>query len=434
VLVDERDFAAAERRTRALLADPAVPAIFEAALAHGGVRVRADVLERLDGGALGLREVKATAGVKETHLDDVAVQRWVVEGAGPRVASVEVIHLDTTYVRGEGGIDWPRLFARADVTAACATRLAAVPERVAEMHAVLACGEAPAVEPSSHCWRPHGCEFWGHCTRDKPEDWIHHLPRLRGARAEDLRAAGVERIAAIPEDFPLGALQARVREAVRSGREVVTPGLGAALAGLGPPACYLDFEAMSPPIPLYAGTRPFERIPFQWSLHRIGAAGGVSHRAFLADGRADPRRPLAEALLAALAGTAEPILAYSSFEATVLAELARALPDLAPALDALRARVRDLWPVVRAHVYHPGFRCSFSLKDVAPALAPGLGYGDLDGVADGQRAAYELARIAAGACAPDEEERVRRALLAYCERDTRALLEVHRALRQRAGG
>ncbi len=420
-------------RTQQLLADPAVPAIFEGGFVHAGVRIRADVLERLPGGAWGLREVKSGAHVKEVHLHDVAVQRTVLEGAGLRVPSVEVIHVDTAYVRGDGEIDWPRFFKRVGVTTAVEPLLPAVLARVEALHRVLALADSPPVEPSTHCFSPHACEFWAHCTRQKPADWVFNLPG-RPSRFEELRAAGVERIADIPDNFPLSVLQARVREVLRSGREFVAGDLGGALVPFGPGARYLDFETMNPAVPPYPGTRPYQQIPFQWSLHEIDATGRLAHREFLASGRDDPRRGFAESLLDAFGAGGEPIVVYSGFEARVLTELASALPDVAAALDALRARLVDLLPVVRRHVYHPAFEGSFSLKAVAPALVDGFGYGDLEGIAGGGEASAAFVQLASGAVTdPEEEARVRRALLAYCRRDTLALVELHRALQARAG-
>jgi hypothetical protein len=414
--------------TQALLRAPNVPAIFEAAFVHDGVRIRVDVLERLDDGWWGLREVKSTTQVKDVHLDDVAIQRYVLEGAGLRVGSVEVIHVDNTYVRGDGEIEWGRFFVRRDVSPEAATRLPRVPALVRAMHETVDQPDAPPIEPAPHCWNPYGCEFWGHCTGDKPSDWILHLPQLRSARLEALREAGIERITEIPEDFPLLALQTRVRDVLRSGRAFIAPELGVALAGFGPPADYLDFETMNPAIPLYTGARPYERIPFQWSLHRADAQGGCTHAEFLADGRTDPRRAFATSLLKEVRGSTTPVLVYSSFEASVLTELAAALPDLAAELEALRARLGDLYALVSRHVYHPAFGFSFSLKSVAPALVPGISYRDLEGISEGAAASEAFHLLAAGRSEPKEEARVRHALLAYCERDTLALVELHRAL------
>jgi hypothetical protein len=187
--------------------------------------------------------------------------------------------------------------------------------------------------------------------------------------------------------------------------------------------------------PLYEGTRPYQALPFQWSLHRLDAAGAQTHRAFLADGREDPRRAVASSLLEAAAASEDPIVVWSGYESRVLGELAAALPDLAAPLAALRARLRDLAETTRRSVYHPGFAGSFSIKDVAPALVPGFGWDDLaeaTGIADGTTAAFAFERIAAGESSALEEASVRAALLAYCGRDTEALVAVHRALRKLA--
>jgi predicted RecB family nuclease len=342
------------------------------------------------------------------------------------------MQVDSTYVRGVGEVDWTLFFVERDVTAAIAPRLSEIPALVKSMHSALALGAAPAIEPSAHCFHPHQCEFWEHCIKDKPEDWVLYLPRLRDRLLSALREDGIERISDIPEDFPLRALQVRIRDVMRSGLEFVSPDLGPALELLGRPTDYLDFETMNPAIPPYPGGRPYEQIPFQWSLHRIDASGNLSHREFLADGRSDPHRAVAETLLAALGSDEAPILVYSSFEARVLDRLAELFPDLAPALRSVRDRLRDLLPIVRAHVYYRGFDFSFSLKSVAPALAPAVSYDDLDAVAEGAEASSAFTRIVMGTCVAEEEARLRQALLAYCRRDTLALVEVHRALIERS--
>jgi hypothetical protein len=415
VLVDEpywRHEAAVER-TRALVADPAVPAIFEAAFEHAGVRIRVDVLERLgrggDAAAWGLREVKASAGLKEHHVPDVAVQRFVLEGAGLAIPSVELVHVNGEFVRGEGPIDWRRFFTRQDVTEQALAFQRALPRSVGEMRALLGRPDAPAVEPSGHCFDPWECGFWAHCTAAKPPAWHLGLKRASEAR----RAIWLEALA--------------------TGRPWVAPELAEVLADAGPPAWCLDFETVAPAIPLYPGTRPYEALPFLYSLHRLAPDGSAAHADFLADGRADPRPELAARLVEALSADDAPILVWSGFEARVLRGLAEAAPALAPALDRLRARIVDLLAVVRAHAYHPGFAGSYSLKDVAPALAPGFGYGGLEQVTDGAAAATAFARLAAGAVPAAEADALRAELRAYCARDTQALVEVHRALRRLAG-
>src|SRR5262249_55798246 len=153
-------------------------------------------------------EVKSATHVKDVYLHDVALQRFVVETAGVRVDSVELMHVDPDYVRGDGGIDWPRFFRRGDVQGDTDALLPDLPARVAALLGVLDLGAAPAGEPGSHCFPPYGCHFWGHCTAAKPPDWAFLLPWRSDALWERLQAARIERIADIPDDVPLSAMQA----------------------------------------------------------------------------------------------------------------------------------------------------------------------------------------------------------------------------------
>ena len=430
VLVAEEPWqhAQAVAHTTALMADTTVPAIFEAAFVHDDIRIRVDVLERRSDG-WGLREVKSSTRVKDHHLDDITLQAHVLAHAGVGVSSAEVLHVNNAYVRGAGEVDWPAYFARVDVGDAVEHRRDGIATHLLEMRECLRMDDQPSIEPGGHCHAPYGCEFWDRCTADKPADWINHLPRLSAAQAGDLKALGIEAISAIPAAFPLTWKQTVIRNATASGLSYVAPDLAGRLHGFRPPACYLDFEAMMPPVPLFAGTRPYQAIPFQWSLHAIDGDGVLHHQEFLATAGEDPRRGFAETLIAALDAFTGPIVVYSAYERTQLRILASQFFDLRPAIEAIIGRLLDLLPVVRSAVYLPEFGFSNSIKSVAPALSPGFGYDDLDGIADGMAAASAFVQLASGAISdPEQAGQLRAALLAYCKRDTLATVEVHRAL------
>ena len=416
----------------ALLAGPAVPAIFDAVVVAGGAQVRVDVLAREPGGWT-LVKVKGSGSMKDHYLDEVALQAHVLGEAGVALRGIEVMHLNTAYVRGPDGIDAAALFTRADVSAAVGARIAAIAGRLAVLRDVPGQTVLPFAEPGRQCDTPYSCGFWPRCASDKPKDWVRLLPRLTAMQAQGLAVLGVEAISAIPADFPLDGRQAVIRDAFATGRPYIAADLPRLLHRFAPPACYLDFEAMMPPIPLYAGTRPFQTLPFQWSLHHTGAAGTLTHQAFLAPHDADPRRAFAETLIAALAALPGPVIVYSPFEQTQLRQLAAHFPDLAAPLGAIIARLADLLPVVRGAVYFPAFGFSNSIKAVAPALSSGFSYDDLTGIADGAAASAAFAGMASGSITdPAAIAAQRRALLAYCERDTLAMVVVHRALQRAA--
>lgn len=431
VLIDEEpwEHAAAVTRTAALMDDVRVPAIFEAAFEYDGIRIRVDVMERLTDGTWGLHEVKSSTGLKDQYLDDIALQAHVLRGAGIAMSSIALLFVNRAYVRGSAGICWADFFARMDVGDAIAQRQIDLPDRLPAMRYCLAMAQPPNIEPGKQCDSPYTCEFKDACTASKPEDWIAYLPRLASSQARALTALGIEAISAIPADFSLSWKQAIIRDVTASGTPYIAPDLARLLGGFGPPSCYLDFEAMMPPIPLYEGTRPYQTIPFQWSLHAASGDGTLHHREFLASGDSDPRREFAETLIAAAHAFEGAIVVYSAYEKTRLRELAVQFPDLRAALIAISDRLVDLLPVVRGAVYFPEFWFSNSIKSVAPALCPGFGYHDLEGVADGLAASAAFLRLACGDL-PDREgaTRLRAALLAYCHRDTMAMVEVHRAL------
>jgi predicted RecB family nuclease len=432
VLVSEssRDLAAAEARTRALVAAGA-PVIFEAAFRGDGIVIRADILERLPDGQWSLAEVKSATSYKPEYLGDLAIQVFALRRAGLPLRDVSLIHVNRDYVRGEGPVDWQHFFRRVDLTAAIEAELVALPAKIARLQAVLEQAESPTIAPGPHCFVPHECEFWSRCTSAKPDDWVFHLRGLRTEKFAALAAAGIERIGEIPDEFPLSDRQRLLVACALSGEELVAPGLADELRSFARPAWYMDFETGNPAIPLYLGTRPYQRIPFQWSLHHDDGAGGLRHFEFLADCRTDPRRAFAETLLEAVASDG-PVIVYSAFENAVLQELAASFPDLADAITELRERLRDLLPVVRRSIVHPAMLGSYSIKAVAPALVPGFTY-NLEGVSDGGAASAAFYRLASGRFLIGETaEALRAGLRSYCERDTLALVGAHCALREKA--
>ena len=153
----------------------------------------------------------------------------------------------------------------------------------------------------------------------------------------------------------------------------------------------------------------------------------LQHCGFLADGRNDPREAFVESLLEKLASSTEPIIVYSSYEGSTLAQLANVLKQHCKAIKGLTTRLCDLLAIMREHVYYADFGGSYSIKDVGPVIAPNISYDDLDYVAEGGAAAWAFERIAAGQC-DGEENILRRALEEYCQRDTLAMVEIHSRL------
>lgn len=267
----------------------------------------------------------------------------------------------------------------------------------------------------------------GYCRQGLPEHHIEQIPRARAGLLEDLSRGGIRDIRDIPADFQgLSVAQQRVRDSVVTGQPWRNPEIGPVLRRAAQPLYFLDFETFNPALPLYPGTRPYQVIPFEWSLHVRDSAGNLRHHLFLHDGDGDPREPFAASLLEHV-GPQGSIVVYSGYERMILTQLASELPQFSDRLLPLCDRMLDLLQVLREFYYHPQFHGSYSMKSVLPVLAPDLGYDDLE-IQDGTQASVAFARMIAPDTTHREKEQLRRALHAYCGRDTEAMVRVFDAL------
>jgi len=418
--------------TREALAGSA-PAIFEATVLADDTVAAVDILERLPGGAgFAAIEVKSSTRVKPEHLPDLAVQVHVLRRAGLPVTRAEIMHLNSACRFP----DLSNLFTRVDVTREVEAVLLGVPAEIEAQLAALR-GPLPDVAVGAHCTKPYACPFLARCWPEVPDDHVSGLYRVGRVKALALEADGVTSIRDLPSDFEMNLIHQRQARALTSGRVVVEPTLARALRQFVSPIAYLDFETVAYAIPRWEGCRPWGNVPVQFSVNveRDGARGDLAHHQWIAEGPEDPRPALARALVRACAGARAVVAYYAGFERACLEQLAQAVPALRDDLLEIAARLVDLLPVVRNHVYHPDFGGGFSIKQVLPALVPTLSYNDLT-FQDGMLASIELMRLMQeSGTGPRGEERTRLRgdLLAYCARDTLAMVKLLERLRGMVG-
>lgn len=436
VLIDPpgHDMAEALRVTRELLAQRIERPLFEATFERDGVLVRADILVPGPDGWT-LAEVKSSGAVKDYHPSDVAIQRWVIgegrEGAGLRIARSELWHVDTCWTYpGEGRYDG--LLVREDLGVASDALLAQVPERVRAAQRTLA-GAEPDIAMGAQCTSPFDCPFQRWCAAQagpQPEYPVTLLPNNKGKKlAAELIAEGYADLREVPPERIEDAELAMIARVTREGRARLDPEAAASIRALAWPRSYLDFETIGFAVPRWAGTRPYQQVPFQWTCiveHESGDAssGRLEQHEFLDLSGANPSRACAEALARELPGEGA-VIAYSAqFERGVIEQLASAYPDLAKPLRSLAARLFDLLPVVRAHYYHPDMRGSRSIKAVLPTIGAGLAHAELGEVQDGTgaQAAY-LEAVSAGT-AEGRKKELEEGLRRYCGMDVRGMVEL----------
>ena len=423
ILIDGDNLSEAINDTAAQLTKSKRVPIFEATFKKDGVLVRNDLLLPERAG-FHLAEVKSSTQVKDYHLNDVAIQAHVTEKAGVNLRKISVVHIDNTFVY-PGNQDYNGLFNFVDVTAQTRQLIPLVPDWIKATQKTLA-GPEPDITPGPQCSDPFDCPFIDYCH--PPEDLSAHpvelLPHSQRLAAT-LRQEGYHDI----RDLPRGRLKTdrhiRMWKSITTGKPILDKAVRDDMRSLSYPRYFIDFETISFAAPIWAGTRPYQQIPFQWSCHVQSHTGTIRHEEWLTSGDKDPRLGFVESLLK-LIGPRGTLLAFNaSFERTRLEELAKAFPKNASALLDLVERMVDLLQITRDRYYHPDMRGSWSIKKVLPTIAPELSYQGLS-VADGGMAQDAFMALLHTDTAEHQKTQIRQDLLTYCERDTYAMVEIAR--------
>lgn len=347
--------------TQSLVANRGVSAIFEAAFLFDDLFVRVDILERQPDGSWHLIECKSTTSAKEVHRWDVALQAYVVQGCGMNVHRYSVMHINRGY--RHGSVLSPDRFLRiTDVSSDIQGLSKEIPKQVQIMKPVLRAPHPPSVEPGAHCWQPYPCEFWTHCTNNKPAQWVGRLPD--GERQiPKLVARGVRTFDQIPLGFSLSTMQ---QHAVQQ-KEWRSPHLPTVMKRLPYPIHYLHVETAWYGIPLFSGMKPYERVPFQWSMLRESEGGVVNWEDWVDLGRdRAPVLAFLESLVGRL-GTKGAIVVYSGAVLGTLKSLRQRLPRDSPhkpLVKELIYRCVDVREIIRSKYYDP--RIHYGVYDAIP--------------------------------------------------------------------
>lgn len=411
ILISASDLESAAKETASLSS----ATTFEAVAVWENMGARADIFRKDTGEII---EVKSSGEIKEEHLYDLAMQYYIFQKAGYPIHKASIMHINKQYVR-QGEVNPFQLFLLLDVTDLIEDLQKEISLLLAEQKKVIE-GKMPEVLVGSHCSSPHECPFKKHCWKDIIADSIFHIkPALDSDLLKQLTERKVIRAVDIPSDIKLAPRQQiYIQQLQRTQVEINRKMLHRFLEAIFEPISYLDFETIGTAVPLYDRCRPYQKIPFQYSLH-IQEGNNLLHKEYLCKEYKDPREELLLQLLHDIPSSGSIIAYNAAFEISVIETLAKEFPHYEKELLALVPRFVDLLKPFKAGMYiHPSFKGSCSLKIVLPTLVPEMNYNLLD-VGDGSEA--EMAYL--DLILHKNEKRAEQ-LFAYCGLDTLALVKV----------
>jgi hypothetical protein len=366
-----------------------IETIYEATFVYDNTIVAVDILHK-ENGKWSFFEVKSTNKVKPEHIKDIAIQYYVLKGSGLELNDAFLMHLNRDYVR-RGELDVKQLFLPKSQLTQISPLLQDIAPNLQMLREMLE-KEEPEIAMGGQCSSPYDCDFRTYCSRFVP-----------------IVEQEIKILSSIPE-----VKEAEVKAFVKKVQY---------------PLAHLDFETISPAVPIFNESRPYQDIPFQYSLHLQETEGGqIKHYFHLAESNPyiDPRIALIEQMIEQTKN-ANTIFMYTSYEKTMIRLMKRDLPQYSDELDHILSRLVDLAiPFRRKHYKTETMEGKYSIKIVLPALIPEMSYNDLE-IGGGMDARYAFMELYS---CKDEEyiTTTRENLLKYCHQDTLAMAKVFEVL------
>jgi hypothetical protein len=418
-------------RTRAALAQGA-NTIFQGRFEHGRTTCIVDVLQRVEDDVFDLYEIKASTSVKADHIPDLAFQVSVLEGAGIKMRHAGIVHVDRDYVR-RGNIDAQQLSKIEDVTDRVTERIAATQREIEQALEFMRLVAMPDLSPRQVASgaMAEWMEIYRNVMGEPAKHSIYNLAGIKPNQVASFEDAGILTIDMISDDAELTERQARQVSVTRSGeRSIDRAKVQGFLSGLSYPLYFLDYETFSDVIPPFEGLRPYQQVPFQYSLHIIPEPGApVMHRECLHEEKSNPVQSLLSQMRDDIGDDGSVLVWYEAFEKGRNRDMALMSPEDAPFLDALNERVVDLMVPFQSGWYvDKDFMGSASFKKVLPVLAPDLSYDGLP-IANGEVAQRAWMDIFIRGKSQMDQDVVLEDLRRYCALDTLAMVRIFEELR-----
>ena len=378
-------------------------------------------------------EVKSSTEIKDIYLDDISYQFYILNKLGYKVTKASIIYINNQYIR-HGELNLSEFFNSEDVTDIVQEKQKEIESKIKEINEYMKQEAEPKQEIGMQCFKPYQCQFWKYCTKHLPEHNVFQIRKMHKDKALKFYYEGKTNFKDLLEENMNWKFKQQIEfEEFNYEPHIDKQKIREFMKNLYYPIYFLDFETMQTAIPEFDNSKPYQQIPFQYSLHYITKEEGeLLHKEFLAESGMDPRRKLAEQLVKDIPKDVC-VTAYNMmFEKGRIKELAEIFPDLSEHLMNIHNHIQDLMiPFSERMYYCKDMQGSYSIKYVLPALFPNdpeLNYHNLPLIHNGGEAMNIFPKIKD--MSKEEQEKARYGLLKYCELDTYAMVKVWEKLKE----
>ena len=403
--------------------------LFEAGFMVENSFSRIDVLKPVGKDWWDIIEVKSSTKIKSVNISDISYQRYCCEKYGLKIRNCFLMNVNNEYIR-QSDIEPSGLLAMTKITDKVDRATNGIQKRIESMFSTIESNKCPVVTIGEQCNSPYECNLKEECWSFLPQ---HNIFEMYGSKrkAFELLEKGIYTFKDVPDDVPLNGRQKIQKSCDISGKpHIGKKPIRRFLNNLKYPLYYLDFETFSSAVPIFDGTKPYQQIPFQYSLHIVDRDNETArHYSFLADGTDDPRSEFIASLKSVLGNSGSIVVYNQSFEKGVLKALATLFPEYRGWVADLNDRVIDLLAPFRSfHYYDSRQKGSASIKNVLPVLT-GTGYDHLD-ISDGMNASLAFLDIISNSVSEEERIKIMKDLEIYCALDTEGMIWIVEKLKE----
>ncbi|MDI9325325.1 MAG: DUF2779 domain-containing protein [Alphaproteobacteria bacterium] len=407
---------------------------FQPSFSANGFYARADILLRDEKNeTYHIIEVKSSSKIKKdknhSHIEDVAFQAWVLEQAGYTVSSMSIIHINTAYIK-QGEVDVKKLLTQTDVTEEARESMKTLVPEIKQAFDYIQLKDIPL--DSCQCLyttKSNHCDTFSYFNTTYTKQSVHYLIDIRKEKLKIFLDAGIHNVVDIPITDTLNNRQAsHVLSAIHNRPIIQREDIKEIIDSLVYPLYFIDYEAVSTAIPIIDGTHPYQQIPFQFSLHILNKNGEITHHEYIAEELVLPD-VLVQTMKKYIGDTGSVVVWYETFEGSRNREMMEMFPHHLDFLADINSRLFDLRDIFYKYGYYIDYRTcgSTSIKYVLPVLCPDLSYDTL-AIQNGTSAMESWQRMIT---LPHLERNIlKKDLLAYCERDSFAMIRIFQELKK----
>ena len=435
-LSDEKEHQIVIERTKEAIQSDNINVIYEAGFLFKKTFIRADVLIKKDD-QWTMLEAKASSSVKDINISDLAIQSFIVKNSGLNVICNKIIHINKEFIY-KGDENYKDLIVEVDITKEVLAEENEV-EHLISKFLPLKKSNCPKKEIGSHCKDPYPCNYIDKCSPPDTDikNVSYKILPYYGKKIESYcKINKIEKLKDIPKDL----LQSSRKDYAENYHQIIQEAhikntgwinkdISEQFKKWKMPYYFMDFETIQQGVPIIENTKPFEQVPFQWSVHKLSEKGkALEEFSFIDFDDQDIEFNFLKKLIETLGDKGTIFVHNHPFERGVLNKLKEKpkMKSYSDQVDSIIDRIEDTLELTRKNFYSPEMFGKYSLKKIVKAIPTKIFYDseEEDAVSDGSDAQLTWFKCTDLKTKPSEKENYKKELIKYCSKDTEAMYDL----------